>query len=621
MEKGTSLVLNLEDRHNPALRERVLSEQISPKWLCAMTVQELAKMFLLPDIQVDGRRLVRRTRKGEFQVEVEEETDDVFPVQAGPGDDSYVPSEPIIAVQTKSDGKTSAHWRETKELDNNTVQADGVVGTWNSNRSNDLGYLAGQINDLVLKPRYDGLNRPEIVSFSDFLRIVASEPHSKHQPIGAMLQDDRNSNKAEKVNSEISPKAMNTASVSEFQIHSEDVPSPRGYCESKLESPINKPAPVLDPVEEPKVDALPKSPPQMVDAEESHTVNGLTPESAMQCEITPDVALMHDSIWEATIQHGSSRTNIIAIFRSGEKPSTREWHRFLEMKGPVRLSALKEFLIELPNSRSRTIMVTELRCKGGSLESGRHHLLKTIDSYIADDTVGLVKPAQGITLYLCPSQGKVAQILADHLPKEHLHSLTMSRTSIIGVVVWQRPHTSYMVPSRHDGSKRLATSSSSLPMISKPSSRSSNASHQEVLAADVPPGVGSGAEYNLVSVPNSAADATMTQSYQSHQRERIEELIRRYGTSQGNIQQERIQQLHYPYQQYHQHLQHHSMRRNHMARNSQTTLAYTQHQHTAMPVRARPLIYGHPMPPAQQSYSGVPDDGSQTHVTRAWYLR
>ncbi|XP_044954741.1 uncharacterized protein LOC123404866 [Hordeum vulgare subsp. vulgare] len=358
MEKGTSLVLNLEDRHNPALRERVLSEQISPKWLCSMTVQELAKMFPLPDIQVDDRRLVRRTRKGEFQVEVEEETDDVFPVQAGPGDDPYVPSEPIIAIQTKSDGKTSAHCKEIKELDNNTVQAGGVVGTWNGNRSNDLEYLASEINDLLLKPRYDGLNRPEIVSFSDFLRIVASEPHSKHQPVGAMLQDDRNSNKAEKVNSAIPPKTMNTTAVSEFQIHSEDVPSPRGYCESKLESPINKPAPVLDPVEEPKVDALPKSPPQMVDAEESHTVNGLTPESAMQCEITPDVALTHDSIWEATIQHGSSPTNIIAIFRSGEKPSTLEWHRFVEMKGPVRLSALKEFLIELPNSRSHTIMFT-----------------------------------------------------------------------------------------------------------------------------------------------------------------------------------------------------------------------------------------------------------------------
>ncbi|KAM3297261.1 hypothetical protein ACQJBY_039236 [Aegilops geniculata] len=322
-EKGASLVFNLEGEHNPVLREMVLSEQISPKWLCAMTVEELAKMFRLPDIRVvdDRRRLVRKTHMGEFLVEVEETDDDVFRVPAGPRGDSLpyvVPSEPIIAVQTKSDDdKTaSAQCRETiKELDDSTVQDDGVVGTWNSNTSSDLEYLAGEMNDLVLQPRYDVLNGPEIVSFSDFLRIVASEPHSKHQPIGAPLQDDRNSNKAEKVNSDNFRKTMDTAAESEFQIHSDNVPSPRGYCQSKLESPINKPASVLDPVEEPKGDVLAKSSPQMVDAEESRAINGLAPESAMQCEITPDVALTHDSIWEATIQHKSSRANIVAFLK------------------------------------------------------------------------------------------------------------------------------------------------------------------------------------------------------------------------------------------------------------------------------------------------------------------
>nr|XP_040249188.1 uncharacterized protein LOC109770998 [Aegilops tauschii subsp. strangulata] len=605
-EKGASLVFNLEGEHNPVLREMVLSEQISPKWLCAMTIGELVKMFRLK-IQVDDRGLVRKTHKGEFLVEAEETDEDVFRVPAGPRGDS-LPSEPIIALQTKSsdDETASAQCRETiKELDDSTVQDDEVVGTWNSSTSSDLEYLAGGINDLVLQPRYDVLNGPEIVSFSDFPRIVASEPHFKHRPIGAPLQDDRNSNKAEKVNSANFPITMDMAAVSEFQIHSEDVPSQQSYCESKLESPMNKPASVLDPVEEPKGDVLAKSSPQMVDAEESRTVNGLTTESSMQCKITPDVSLTRHSIWEATIQHESSRTNIVVIFKSGEKPSTHQWHRFLRIEGRVRLSALKEFLIELLKSRSRTILVTELRWKEGSLESGRHHLLKTIDSYTANETVGLVKPAQGITLYLCPSQGKAAQILADHLPKEHLRSLTVSRTSIIGVVVWQRPH----------------------------------ASSREVVAADVPPGVGSRvvrhqdglpAEYNLVSVSNSAADVTRTQSYKSHQLPvhtsndtRIEEIIRKYDKthSQGNLQQERIQQPHYPYQQYHQQLQHHSMRQYHMARNSHSPLAYTQHQNTAMPVRGRPLIYGHPMQPAQQSYSGVPDDGSQTHVTRAWYLQ
>ncbi|XP_073356672.1 uncharacterized protein [Aegilops tauschii subsp. strangulata] len=336
-EKGASLVFNLEGEHNPVLREMVLSEQISPKWLCAMTIGELVKMFRLK-IQVDDRGLVRKTHKGEFLVEAEETDEDVFRVPAGPRGDS-LPSEPIIALQTKSsdDETASAQCRETiKELDDSTVQDDEVVGTWNSSTSSDLEYLAGGINDLVLQPRYDVLNGPEIVSFSDFPRIVASEPHFKHRPIGAPLQDDRNSNKAEKVNSANFPITMDMAAVSE--------------------PPINKPASVLDPVEEPKGEVLAKSSPQMVDAEEPRAVNGLTPESSMQCKVTPNVALTHDSIWEATIQHKSSRANIVALFKSGEKPCTREWHRFLEIEEPVRLSALKEFLIELPKSRNHTIM-------------------------------------------------------------------------------------------------------------------------------------------------------------------------------------------------------------------------------------------------------------------------
>ncbi|XP_044405835.1 uncharacterized protein [Triticum aestivum] len=319
-EKGVSLVFNLEGEHNPVLREMVLSEQISPKWLCAMTIGELVKMFRLK-IQVDDRGLVRKPHMGEFLVEEEETDDDVFRVSARPRGDSLpcvVPSEPIIAAQTKSeDDKTaSAQCREiVKELEGSTVQDDEVVGTWNSNTSSDLEYLAGEMNDLVLQPRYDVLNGPEIVSFSDFLRIVASEPHSKHRPIGAPLQDDRNTNKAEKVNSANFPKTMDTAAESEFQFHSDGVSSPQGYCQSKLESPINKPASVRDPVDEPKGDVLAKSCPQMVDAEESRVVNGLTAEFGMQCEITPDVALTHDSIWEATLRQESSRTNIVALFK------------------------------------------------------------------------------------------------------------------------------------------------------------------------------------------------------------------------------------------------------------------------------------------------------------------
>ncbi|XP_037459321.1 uncharacterized protein LOC119330320 [Triticum dicoccoides] len=664
-EKGRSLLFNLKDKNNPELRERVLSGEITPKCLCAMTTEELAskelsewrmakaeelaKMVVLPDREVDVRRLVRKTHKGEFQVEVEET--DVFPVEVELGGDSlsYVTSEPV-AVQTKSDDKASVH-REIKESDNSVQD---VVGTWNSNTSCNLEYPENEKNYLMLEPMVDDLkvmeNLPLIMSLDEFMQVLDSEPHSKDQSVGA-LQDDPNTNKDDKAKSANFLITMDKAAVSEFQFHC-DVSSPRSYCESKLESRINKPVPVLDPVEEPKGDVLVKSPTEKVGAEKSDTVNGSIPESTMQCKKTPDAVLTHDIIWEGIIELSlSSITNIVAIFKSGKKPSTNEWRRFLEIKGRVRLSAFEEFLEQLPKSRSRTITVTELRWKEGSLESGRHHLLKTIDSYIADERVGLVKPSEGVELYLCPSQGKAAQILADHLPKEHLGSFTVPGTSIIGVVVWRRPHASSRVPNRQEDSKKqAATSGSAMPMISQPSSRSSNASHQEVVTADVPPGFGSGVvrddddlpEYNFVSVSNSAANVTVPQSYRSHQHlplsspptDRVRELIRKYGNrsaaaqpwnsngddddlpewdpcSQGNLQQARIPQPRYPYQ-HHEQLQYHSL-----LQQSQSSLSQAypqQHQHVAMPVHAQSLTYSHPTQPAQQSYFGVPDDGSGSYV-------
>jgi hypothetical protein len=75
-EKGRSLLFNLKDKSNPALRERVLSGDITPKFLCSMTTEELAskelsawrlakaeelaKMVVLPDREVDIRTLVRK---------------------------------------------------------------------------------------------------------------------------------------------------------------------------------------------------------------------------------------------------------------------------------------------------------------------------------------------------------------------------------------------------------------------------------------------------------------------------------------------------------------------------------------------------------------------------------
>lgn len=48
--------------------------------------------------------------------------------------------------------------------------------------------------------------------------------------------------------------------------------------------------------------------------------------------------------------------NLITIY-SGEKASTKDWPRTIEIKGRVRLDAFEKFLHDLHKSRSRSVMV------------------------------------------------------------------------------------------------------------------------------------------------------------------------------------------------------------------------------------------------------------------------
>lgn len=48
------------------------------------------------------------------------------------------------------------------------------------------------------------------------------------------------------------------------------------------------------------------------------------------------------------------------VLCSGEKTSVKDWPGFLEIKGRVRLDAFEKFLQELPMSRSRAVMVSQV---------------------------------------------------------------------------------------------------------------------------------------------------------------------------------------------------------------------------------------------------------------------
>lgn len=96
-QKARSLLFNLKDKSNPELRARVFSGEIPPADLCRMSGEQLAskelsdwrnakeqaldKMLVLTDADTVSGKVVKKTHKGEFVVDVQNEsTVDIVPV-------------------------------------------------------------------------------------------------------------------------------------------------------------------------------------------------------------------------------------------------------------------------------------------------------------------------------------------------------------------------------------------------------------------------------------------------------------------------------------------------------------------------------------------------------------
>ncbi|CAN6216435.1 unnamed protein product [Urochloa humidicola] len=574
-EKGRSLLFNLKDKSNPVLRERVLSGEITPKCLCSMTTdelaskelsawrlakaEELAKMVVLPNREVDVRRLVRKTHKGEFHVEVEETDSISVGVELGGDLISHVSSKSIEG-QTKSDDKASVHQGDIKS--DNTVQ-DGLAGIGNSNILSNLNEKTDLIEGVVHDLKY-AENLPEAMSWDEFVDAPDSDvPLECYSTETAQDDPSFADNAYLALESEKNHIAEDKANPSEFEFTC-DSPSPEDNRQASIKSSANGSIHDLSPAKQPEGCLLIKSP-EMMDAEKLDTGSASISGSTLQLNAISDAALANDSLWEGTIQL-SSPIKVIAIFKSGEKPSTNGWRRSVDIKGRVRLSDFQEFLEQLPKSRSRTVTVTELHLKEGSLESGRQQFLQTINSYISDERVGLVKHAEGVELYICPSQGKAAQILTEHLPKEHSGSQTMTGVSVIGVFVWRRHHIPSETPTRLDDSKKQpmpisrkqqAVLSSSVMMpsqVARPPASHFGYSNEcprleDDATGDIPLGFGHSVikdeddlpEYDFVSISDGSPNFGVPHRYQRQQHvqaisppvDHVRRLVRKYSSLYG----------------------------------------------------------------------------------------
>lgn len=582
-EKGRSLLFNLKDKSNPELRERVLSGDIAPERLCSMTAEELAskelsewrlakaeefaQMVVLPNREVDPRRLVRKTHKGEFQVEVEEP--DGFSVEVELGSNlTNIPSK-AVEDQTKSNGTDRKEDVQEKDKASDSTSQDEDGRTCNNDMPGDVEYIdsekADLMQELILDDMKDTVNLPPIPSLDEFMQGLDSEPPFVDLSVGTPQEDVNDSEEPDTtMEPEDLPETEDNASAPEKTESESDKSSAQVNSEPKLESPGHTAVPNSD-LTEPRDGELNKSSPSpgKGEAKKTTTDDVSNPDSVHHSQAA-SIPMIRESIWEGAIQLTvSSLSNVVAIFKSGEKPSLKDWRRFIEIKGRVKLSAFQDFVEQLPKSRSRAIMITELCWKEGSSESGRQHILQTIDAYISDERVGLAEPAEGIELYLCPSHGKTVEILSRYLPKEHQENLAVAESSFIGVVVWRRPNiprvpTSHGSHHRHDGSKRQSILGK--PQVMNPAARPSlplNAygappgfpnqrrREEEDVTDDVPPGFGPGVardeddlpEFNFVNSSHHAANVT-AHAYKGRPHvpppsarpaEQMRELVQKYG--------------------------------------------------------------------------------------------
>lgn len=195
-EKGRSLCFNLKDPSNPELRERVRSGEIAPERLCSMTAEELAskelsewrmakaeelaQMVVLPDTEFDRRRrLVKKTHKGEYQVEMEEDTGDVMDVSTGTSLNHPKSKETGPNTSSELDGVKNVQKRENQK---NGPESHDVPGSLIIPSDGDgSDFMQGMIVDELKDAEF----LPPIISLDEFMESLDSEPPFENLQVDA----------------------------------------------------------------------------------------------------------------------------------------------------------------------------------------------------------------------------------------------------------------------------------------------------------------------------------------------------------------------------------------------------------------------------------------------------
>lgn len=589
-EKGRSLLFNLKDRNNPELRERVMSGEIPPERLCSMTAEELAskelsqwriakaeefaQMVVLPDSDVDIRRLVKKTHKGEFQVEVEHEDN--------------------LSVEV-SGGKTlvSRNQTERKDVEGPPSKENGIkhdvsadAGKSNLKKENlltvsvpssDGTVTQGLIADDALK---DADFLPPIVSLDEFME----SQHSKLSVENSVVEPGKVAPTAEKdhpvvgtvpKSSDLTPRSGDTGSAPKKSDRDHKAcSSVDAVLEKEVDARSSQSHAGVKPSDahpEIRLTANKKSTSTLVELKTSQFL-GEEKSGASQVHSKTAVSTIiskSEFTWQGMLQLNISTTHsVISVFKSGEKTSMKDWPGFLEIKGRVRLDAFEKFLQELPMSRTRAIMVLHFVSKEECPEDEKPILREVADSYILDERVGFAEPVPGVELYFCPPHKKTVEMLSKILPMEQIEAVNYIDYGLIGINVWRKTHsTSTISPTsshhKHSSKKQYLSTSTrrqqdtnvnaNLAPKAEPPMGFADTRTGPPSDDDIPPGFGPAAardeddlpEFNfsgrsdlshLVQKPfmRPVAPPFHTINQTSRPVEQMRELVQKYGQSQVN---------------------------------------------------------------------------------------
>ncbi|KAK7410295.1 hypothetical protein VNO78_00973 [Psophocarpus tetragonolobus] len=468
-EKGRSLLFNLKDRNNPELRERVMFGEIPAEQLCSMTAEELAskelsqwriakaeelaQMVVLPDLDVDFRRLVKKTHKGEFQVEVEYE-DNVSVGEVSGGTTSGSRSQ---TMKKDVGGSSPSDPDVNTDIQKGNLQKDETFSITISS-SDGTDPMQGLMTDDALK---DPDFLPPIVSLDEFMESLNSEPPFENLPVesgkGTPPSDKDDSGSGSKLKpSDLTPNeqadvttdksekyqsaCLNSNSEKEKKDNAESgaISSNTRYSGSQAgmkSTDGHTKERSTDDVKSASSDAEWRG--NQFHGEERYGNNN---------SYLKDAVTKGDCLWEGMLQPNISTTqSVVGIFKSGEKATAKDWPGFLEIKGRVRLDAFEKFLQDLRMSRSRAIMVSHFVSKEPDEQST---LREVADSYILDERVGFAEPAHGVELYFCPPHKKTVEMLSNILPKEQIEAVISIDNGLIGIIVWRKTNlTSSISPT------------------------------------------------------------------------------------------------------------------------------------------------------------------------------